>query len=78
VIRGRGQEIRGTATVSYAQIRGASIQLSQFLMDLLLGLWVGGTERVFEIARGTDAQLVPLNVVTIQVRARSLDHEQPR
>lgn len=65
-------------TVGYNQIRGAVIQFSQFLIDLLLGLWVGSTERAVTIARGTDPFLTPLNLVTIRVGTAQIDGDQPR
>jgi len=65
-------------TVGYHQMRGAVIQLSQFLIDLLLGLWVGSTDRAVTIARGTDPFLTPLNLVTIRLGTAQIDGDQPR
>jgi hypothetical protein len=65
-------------TVGYNQMRGAVIQFSQFLIDLLLGLWVGSTDRAVTIARGTDPFLTPLNLVTIRLGTAQIDGDQPR
>jgi hypothetical protein len=54
-------------------MRGAVIQFSQFLIDLLLGLWVGSTDRAVTIARGTDPFLTPLNLVTIRLGTTPID-----
>ena len=69
VLQGCGQAGQESGTVSYAQVRGATISFAQLLIDLILGLWVGGTERVVAIARGVDRALVPKRVLAIQVRA---------
>lgn len=69
---------RDDLTVYYNQMRGAVIQFSLFLIDLLLGLWVGSTERAVTIARGTDPFLTPLNLVTIRVGTAPIDGDQTR
>jgi hypothetical protein len=76
ILQGRGQAAHKKATVNYVQVRGAAISFAQLLVDLILGLWIGGTKDVVEIARGNDPDLVPMNMLTIQVRARPLTDEQ--
>ena len=76
ILQGRGQENLDKATVNYTQIRGAAIPLKQFLTDLLLGLWIGGTGRPVKIARGKNPNIVPMNLLKIQVRVRPVSDEQ--
>lgn len=72
----RDQQDQGTATVRYEQIRGAALSFEQLLTQLILGLWMGGTARAVEIARGNDPNLVPRRILTLQVRAAPLDGDR--
>ncbi len=65
----RGREARGkTMTVSYRLMRSAAIPLSQFILDLLAGAWIGSTdEATVRIARGEDRGFRPREVFEIRV-----------
>ena len=39
--RGTGREAQGTFQVGYADVRHAAVDLAQFLVDLLVGAWLG-------------------------------------
>jgi hypothetical protein len=51
--------------VDYLRVRSAAIPLSQFLMDLLMGLWLGTThDKALQFARG-DGTLSPRFIVEL-------------
>lgn len=63
-------------TVSYAEIRSMAIPLSQFVVDLLTGGWVGAFgEAALKKARGEDLGWRPLEIFRIDV---SIDRERAR
>jgi hypothetical protein len=54
--------------LSYFRLRSAAIPLSQFLIDLLVGLWLGTTEsRALEFAKGKARATVPRFIVEVTV-----------
>ena len=59
-----------TFTLRFNEVRSTAIPIDQFLVELLIGAWIGsGESSAIEIALGNDPKLVPRNLVEIQVRA---------
>jgi hypothetical protein len=57
-----------TFTVGYHEIRSAAIPLEQYLVDLLIGQWVGTTsEDVVRFARGENTNIRPRLVVEVTI-----------
>jgi hypothetical protein len=54
--------------ISYHQIRSATIPLSQYLIDLLTGAWLGSaSDRALTIARGEARGFRPREIFEITV-----------
>lgn len=67
IISARGDH--ETATISWADIRSASIPLSQLLLDLIIGLWIGSIEdTTIKAARGGDSRHRGVAVITARIR----------
>jgi hypothetical protein len=57
-----------TFTVGYHQVRSAAIPLGQYLVDLLIGQWVGtSSEDVVRFAKGGNSNIRPRVVVEITI-----------
>ena len=67
--QGTRKQARGKAfTVGYHEVRSAAIPLEQYLVDLLIGQWIGTTEeRVLQFARGEDSNIRPRLVVEVTI-----------
>jgi hypothetical protein len=69
LIRGMGGENQGTVDLGYSRVRSMAIPLSQFLVDLLLGGWVGTEDaKALCFARGENFNTKPLHIIEIKVR----------
>jgi hypothetical protein len=69
IIRGMGREGQGTVDLGYSRIRSMAIPLNQFLVDLLLGGWIGSEDAgALSFARGEHFNTKPLHIVEIKVR----------
>ena len=67
---GQGKAEQNSFTINYSDIRSASIPLKQFIVQLVLGLWLGTTdERTLKFARGEEFGVVPQRVFEITVHA---------
>ncbi len=63
--RGRGSAGK-TMNVSYREVRSAAIPLSQFILDVLAGAWIGSMDDgVVRVARGEDRGFRPREVFEI-------------
>jgi hypothetical protein len=63
--RGRGA-LGKTMNVSYREVRSAAIPLSQFILDVLAGAWIGSMDDgVVRVARGEDRGFRPREVFEI-------------
>jgi hypothetical protein len=55
-------------TVGYHEVRSAAIPLEQYLVDLLIGQWVGtSSEEVTQFARGENSNIRPRLVVEVTI-----------
>ncbi|WP_437576863.1 hypothetical protein [Sorangium sp. So ce887] len=62
----RGKQ--GTFTIGYHQIRSLAIPLEQFLVDLVIGVWIGSSEdEVLAFGRGDSGRTRPRHVLDIEV-----------
>ncbi|MBT1675907.1 hypothetical protein [Curtobacterium aurantiacum] len=67
IISARGDH--ETATVGWADIRSASIPLSQLLLDLIIGLWIGSIDdTTIRAAQGEDSRHTGVAVITARIR----------
>lgn len=65
---GRKHTTVGSFIAPYHEVRSAAIPLSQFLTDLLVGMWLGSTkEDALKAAGGADNRTVPRFIVTISI-----------
>jgi len=71
---GAGRERRVKSfTVGYHEVRSAAIPLRQYMLDLLIGQWVGTTQgETVGFVKGEDSKIRPRVVVEVQV---SYGHE---
>jgi hypothetical protein len=70
----RGAVVK-TFTVGYQQVRSAAIPLEQYLVDLLIGQWVGtSSDEVISFAQGGNSNIRPRVVVEVTI-AVSLDNQ---
>lgn len=69
VRRGTEKHINAkTFTVGYHEVRSAAIPLEQYLVDLLLGQWVGtSSEEVVQFVRGENSNIRPRVVVEVTI-----------
>lgn len=68
-----------TFTVGYHEVRSAAIPLEQYLVDLLIGQWVGtSSEDVLEFALGGNSRIRPRVVVEVMVLMGGSDNHQER
>jgi len=67
--QGTRKQARGKAfMVGYHEVRSAAIPLEQYLVDLLIGQWIGTTEeRVLRFAQGEDTSIRPRLVVEVTI-----------
>lgn len=64
-------------TVGYLEVRSAAISLDQYLIDLLIGQWVGTTvEKVVQFVKGENSRIKPRIVVEIRIARHPNDGEQ--
>jgi hypothetical protein len=64
----RGGASLKTFTVGYHQVRSAAIPLEQYLVDLLIGQWVGtSSEDVVGFARGDNSNIRPRVVIEVTI-----------
>ena len=57
-----------TFTVGYHEVRSVAIPLEQYLVDLLIGQWVGtSSEGVARFARGDNSNIRPRVVVEVTI-----------
>lgn len=68
-IRDGAKRLRGSAfTVGYHEVRTAAIPLEQYVLDLLIGHWVGtSAETVLRFARGEDSRIRPRIIIEVQL-----------
>ena len=65
---GRKHTKVGSFIAPYHEVRSAAIPLSQFLTDLLVGMWLGSVRAsALEVASGTDNRTVPRFIVTVSI-----------
>jgi hypothetical protein len=68
IIRGSGKSNQGSVAVGYHQVRSVAISLSQYLIDLFLGLWLGpNREKTLKFARGEETMTKPMHIVEVNV-----------
>lgn len=68
IIRGSGKSNQGSVSVGYHQVRSVAISLSQYVIDLFLGLWLGtNIEKTLRFARGEETMTKPMHIVEINV-----------
>lgn len=74
--KGSRRHRQKTFNVGYDQVRSAAQPLEHYLVDLLLGLWVGGqSKELLTFAQGKELGMRPRNIVAIDVRLASPDHQ---
>ena len=63
-----------TFTIGYNDVRSAAIPLEQYLLDLLIGQWIGTTsQETVKFARGENTNIRPLIVLEVTI---SIGHER--
>ncbi|WP_123798659.1 hypothetical protein [Amycolatopsis keratiniphila] len=61
-------------TVRYTEIRHAAIGLSQYLRDLLIGMWVGSrSDLTLSTASGANDRIRPMHILDVAVRIQEGD-----
>ncbi|WP_405417554.1 hypothetical protein [Streptomyces microflavus] len=54
-------------TVGYTVIRHTAVPMKQYLPDLVVGLWLGSSDRTLQAAQGTGRTTRPRFALTIDV-----------
>jgi len=69
ILEERGKLSQGSAAVPYSGIRAMAIPLPEFLVDLVIGLWIGtARDTTLRLARGETGSTRPRHIVEIEVR----------
>ncbi len=67
---GQEKETQSSFIIHYCDIRSASVPLRQFMVQLVMGLWLGSTdEQLLRFVRGEEAGIRPREIVEITVRS---------
>jgi hypothetical protein len=65
---GKGKKHAEKFTVGYHEVRSAAIPLEQYLVDLLIGQWVGTTaSEVVSFAKGENTNIRPRTVIEVTI-----------
>jgi hypothetical protein len=68
LIAGDGRECQRSATIHYAEVRHTAIPISQLIGELVLGTWLGTSNReTVAFAEGGDATAMPRHLFEITV-----------
>ena len=69
ILQEQGKLSQGSAVVPYGTVRSMAIPLRQFLVDLVVGLWIGTTRAdTLCFAKGESGRTRPRHIVEIEVR----------
>jgi len=69
ILQEQGKLTQGSAIVPYGAVRSMGIPLRQFLVDLVIGLWIGTTRAdTLRFAKGEAGKTRPRHIVEIEVR----------